>query len=66
MDSCRSQSAALVLSVMNVISVVNVMSVVSSVAESGAGAAGATTFRAALESEPIFLLVGAGSRSRTF
>ena len=31
-----------------------------------AGAAGAATFRAAPEPEPIFLLVGAGSRSRTF
>ena len=38
----------------------------SSVAEPepGAGAAGAASFRAA--PEPIFLLVGAGSRSRTF
>ena len=38
----------------------------TSVAELGAGAAGAATFRAALEPELIFLLVGAGSWSRTF
>ena len=34
--------------------------------EPGAGAAGVATFRAAPEPVPIFLLVGAGSRSRTF
>ena len=34
--------------------------------EPGAEAAGAATFRAAPEQEPIFLLVRAGSRSRTF
>ena len=34
--------------------------------EPGAGAAGAATFKEALEPEPIFLLVGAGSRSHTF
>ena len=38
----------------------------SSVAEPGAGAAGAATLRAAPEPEPIFLLVGARSRSRIF
>ena len=41
----------------------------SSVAEPGVGAAGATgaaTFREAPEPEPIFLLIGAESRSRTF
>ena len=38
----------------------------ASVAEPGAGAAGAATFRVAPEPEPIFLLVGARSQSRTF
>ena len=38
----------------------------TSVAEPGAGAAGTATFRAAPEQEQIFLLVGAGSQSRTY